>query len=292
LRGPGDQFRAAARELPPALIELHVVTNLNAELAEIALENRERAARSGAAFHVSAFERNDQVNLPVGPQDFSFAPDEDRGIGAKLLLFGIQQVSGNHDVTAVLAGFAREHVLHRPFERNRAREGIAFSLACDARLRQHREIESAAIFHFRLRRHLVHDSGELIEPRAKAGMAAPKRLHAGADAHLSGRSAGRASAARFDLGGQRRRGAQSGQAARVCQECSSVHLSSSVRGGTPPSHGVIRLPLASFMMMAQHATRGTFQEASCSRSASVSLRSPMLTGFAFAGVMAGFTGLR
>src|SRR6266536_337265 len=103
LRGPGDQFRALARQFAPTIPELHVVTDLNSEFAEVAVEDRQRVAGRGAALHSSALERNDEMHFAVGPYCFTVAPDENGGVGALFPCFGIQQVGRDHEITSVLA---------------------------------------------------------------------------------------------------------------------------------------------------------------------------------------------
>ena len=235
LCGPGDQFRALARQFGPAAVEIHVVTDLNPEFAKVAVEDRQRVAGSRAVLHGFALERNDEMDFAVGSHHFALAPDQDSGIRAQFFFFRIEQVGGNHDIASVLARLSSEHLLHLPFERNRTRQRVALCFAGDRRFREHREVEAAIVFRFGLRGHLVHDSRQLLEALVEAGVLAPKRLHNCADDHLAGRAIGGGVDPRPAVCGRRRGGSQSRQTAHTSQKCSSVHLlvSFDCGSGTP-----------------------------------------------------------
>src|SRR5205823_13061366 len=63
---PGDQFRPAARQFGPAVVEFDIVTDLNPDLAEVAVEDRQCVSRCGLALPGSTVERRNGVNVAVG----------------------------------------------------------------------------------------------------------------------------------------------------------------------------------------------------------------------------------
>src|SRR5438105_14133084 len=102
---PGDQFRPAARQFGPAVVEFDIVTDLNPDLAEVAVEDRQCVAGSGAALHGSTLERDNEMSLAAGPQYFPAAPHKDRCVRAQFRFLRIEQVGRNHEIATGLACF-------------------------------------------------------------------------------------------------------------------------------------------------------------------------------------------
>jgi hypothetical protein len=75
-----DQFRASASQLAPSVIEFDVVTDLDAEFAEITVEDRDVAAGSAAVFKIAPLWRNHQMNLAVDARDLALPSEQNRGI--------------------------------------------------------------------------------------------------------------------------------------------------------------------------------------------------------------------
>ncbi len=120
LGGPSDQLRPLAHQFRPAVRKVHVVADLDPQLAEVAIEDRQRIAGSSAALHRSALQGNDQVYFAVDSYHFALAPHQDGRVRAQFLLGRVEQVGRNHNIATVLPGFPRKHFLHRPRERDRA----------------------------------------------------------------------------------------------------------------------------------------------------------------------------
>src|SRR2546430_2931849 len=78
LCGPSNQFRPASRQFGPAVVEFHIVTDLDPELAEVAVKDRQRVAGGGAAPPGSPLARDDEVNFLVWFPYFSPSPAQDR----------------------------------------------------------------------------------------------------------------------------------------------------------------------------------------------------------------------
>ena len=89
----------------PAVIELNVPADLDAELAEVAVEDGEFAAGADAAFKNIGSDDGDGVDLSVDASDFSGAVKEDGGVGIDWSLTAVlNKVQGRDEVGFVLLG--------------------------------------------------------------------------------------------------------------------------------------------------------------------------------------------
>src|SRR5947208_14513251 len=72
---PGDQFRPAARQFGPAVLEFHIVTDLNSEFAEVAVEDRQRVGGRCPAPRGSTLARDDELTFAGGSHYLALSSD-------------------------------------------------------------------------------------------------------------------------------------------------------------------------------------------------------------------------
>ena len=136
LRGPDHQFGALAGQRVPAGVEVHVVTNLHAHLAEVAGEDRKVLAGQNAAFQLICLAGIDGMDLAVNAGHFALTIQEHAGVVELGLGRVFGQVQRHHDVGLVPPGGSAQRVQNRPFQRHRGLLGRAPHLARDGRFGQ------------------------------------------------------------------------------------------------------------------------------------------------------------
>jgi hypothetical protein len=204
------------------VIEFYVVADLDAQSAEVTLEDRHVRPQRGTALHGLAIRRNYKVHFAINPGNGAVAPEQNSGIRAPLPI-RCEQVRGSYDVAAMFARFSAESLAQRTFQRDRTGTRILTGFPGDGCFGQDGEVRTPPVLLAGLFDHAVHKTRELVETLPQSWVRAPKIQDGGADDYFARQCIGRvANAGRSGRGGGQC-GSGRRQTTHARKKCSAVH---------------------------------------------------------------------